>query len=66
MSVLLKLRKVGGSMMAAIPAEEVRRLKVGVGDVVSAELKPVTKSMFGAAKGKLGPFTSDDRWNDRD
>ncbi len=66
MGVLLKVRKVGGSMMTTIPAEEVKRLNLDSGDTVSAELKPVQKSMFGAAKGKLGPFTHEDRWNDRD
>ena len=52
--------------MTTIPAEEVKRLNLDSGDTVSAELKPVQKSMFGAAKGKLGPFTHEDRWNDRD
>lgn len=66
MSVLLKVRKVGGSMMTTIPADEVKRLNLDSGDTVSAELKQVKKDMFGATKGKLGPFTREDREHDRE
>ncbi|MBM3282343.1 MAG: hypothetical protein FJY86_03320 [Candidatus Diapherotrites archaeon] len=66
MSVLLKVRKVGGSMMTTIPAEEVKRLNLDSGDTLSAELKPVQKDMFGALRGKKIVFTHEDRWNDRE
>jgi hypothetical protein len=66
MSILLKVRKVGGSMMTTIPADEVKRLNLDSGDTVSAELKQVKKDMFGATKGKLGPFTREDREHDRE
>lgn len=66
MSVLLKVRKVGGSMMTTIPMEEVKKWNLTNGDVLEAELKPAKRDMFGFAKGKLGPFTHEDRWNDRD
>ncbi|MFH0970875.1 MAG: hypothetical protein V1776_05495 [Candidatus Diapherotrites archaeon] len=53
--------------MATIPMEEVARLNLGVGDVVSVELKPVSLDFFGATKGKLGPYhAKEDRWDDRE
>lgn len=53
-------------MMTTIPADEVKRLNLDSGDTVSAELKQVKKDMFGATKGKLGPFTREDREHDRE
>ncbi|MDP2666277.1 MAG: hypothetical protein Q8P05_02140 [Candidatus Diapherotrites archaeon] len=66
MRVLLKIRRVGGSLMAAIPSEEAKRLNVNAGDVVSAELKHLPKDMFGVFHGKKIVLTEDDRWHDRD
>lgn len=51
--------------MATIPMDEVKKWNLANGDVLEAELKPMKRDMFGAAKGKLGPFTREDREHDR-
>ena len=66
MSVLMKTRKIGGSIVATIPNEWVRKLQLVAGETLEADLKRPRKDLFGATKGKLGPFTEEDRWNDRE
>jgi len=56
---LLKVRKVGGSLVVTIPKEVVRAEGIQEGEIVRVEIKKVKKSWFGVARG-VGPFTPED------
>ena len=59
MEVLIKLRKVGGSVMARIPKEVLEQESLQPGETVKLEVKKVKKSAFGSLKG-IGSFTKED------
>jgi len=62
MEVLIKLRKVGGSVMARIPKEVLEQESLHPGETVKLEVKKVKKSAFGIAKG-MKSFTHEERQN---
>ena len=61
MEVLIKLRKVGGSVMARIPKEVLEQESLHPGETVKLEVKKMKKSAFGSLKG-MRSFTADDEF----
>ncbi len=59
MEVLVKTRKIGGSIVATIPKPVVEKEGITGNDFVKLDVKKVKKSFFGKFKG-LGPFTEKD------
>ena len=67
MEVLIKLRKVGGSVMARIPKEVLEQESLQPGETVKLEIKKAKISGFGIFKG-MKPFTHKERqeiWEDK-
>ncbi len=56
---LVKVRKVGGSLVVTIPKELVESEGIREGEVIMVDVKKVKKSWFGAARG-VGSFTAED------
>ncbi len=56
---LVKVRKVGGSLVVTIPKELVESEGIREGEVVLVDVKKVKKSFFGAALG-VAPFSEED------
>ncbi len=58
-----KVKQVGNSIAIFVPAMERDKYNLVPDAEVVLELrqKKVLKSLFGATKGKLGPFTEEDR-----
>lgn len=56
---LVKVRKVGGSLVVTIPKELVESEGIRKGEVVMVDVKKIKKSWFGAAHG-IGSFTAED------
>lgn len=65
MSALAKIRKVGGSLMVTIPSNLVKPKNLRDGDLVEIEVNKQKIDFFGAMPG-IGPFTEEDRMEDRD
>ena len=57
--VLVKTRKVGGSIVVTLPKELVQTQKIRAGEYVEITVKKYRVNGFGALKG-MGPFTVDD------
>jgi hypothetical protein len=57
--VLVKTRKVGGSIVVSIPKEATEQEGIREGELVELEVRKVRKDWFGAFKG-IGPFTKED------
>jgi antitoxin component of MazEF toxin-antitoxin module len=66
MGLLVKTRKIGGSIVATIPNDWVKKMQIVPGETLEAELKRPRLDMFGVFKGKKIVFTEADRWNDRE
>ena len=59
--LLVKARKLGGSLIVRIPKEVVDLEGIHEGEIVSIEIKKKNRSWFGVMKGKgLTPFTHED------
>ncbi len=56
---LVKVRKVGGSLVVTIPKEVVESEGIREGEVVMVDVRKAKKSFFGAASG-VGSFTAED------
>ncbi len=62
MGEFVKVRKVGGSLVATIPKEMVNALGLKENEQVLLEVSKPMKSYFGIFKGKgLTPFTREER-----
>ncbi|MEM3677837.1 MAG: AbrB/MazE/SpoVT family DNA-binding domain-containing protein [Candidatus Bathyarchaeia archaeon] len=57
--VLVKTRKVGGSLVVTLPKELVESKKIREGEIVEITVKKVMKDGFGVLKD-LPPFTAKD------
>ncbi|MBI4044073.1 MAG: AbrB/MazE/SpoVT family DNA-binding domain-containing protein [Candidatus Diapherotrites archaeon] len=66
MGVIVRVRKIGGSLVATIPKEKAKELNLHTGDPVELELNTVPKDLFGYLKGKKITFTEKDRWDARE
>ena len=62
MQVIVKTRKLGGSIIAAIPSEAVKELGLKPNDILELDIKKHKKSFFGIAKG-MREFTEADRFD---
>jgi len=56
---LVKVRRVGGSLVVTIPKELVETEGIKEGEVVFVDVKKAKKSWFGTARG-VAPFTAED------
>lgn len=56
---LVKVRRVGGSLVVTLPKELVESKKIKEGEIVEISVKKVKKNGFGVFKG-LTPFTAKD------
>jgi antitoxin component of MazEF toxin-antitoxin module len=56
---LVKVRKVGGSLIVTIPKEIAELEGIKEGETIEIKVSKLKKSWFGIAKG-VGPFTSQD------
>ncbi len=65
MKAVSTIRKVGGSLMISLPKEMVKTEGFLAGQQVEIEVRRVRKSFFGITPG-IGPFTHEDRMQDRD
>ena len=59
MEVLVKTRKIGGSVVATIPKPVAEKEGIRGNEFVRIEIKKVKKSFFGKLRG-IGPFTEKD------
>jgi len=57
--VLVKTRKVGGSIVVSIPKEATEQEGIREGELVEIEVKKAKKDWFGALKG-VGIFSKED------
>jgi hypothetical protein len=56
---LVKTRKVGGSLVVALPKELVESEKIKEGETIEISVKKLRKDGFGILRG-VGPFTAED------
>ena len=66
MGVIVTPRQVGGSLIVAIPKEEVKKYNFQAGKPMEADFRPIPKSMFGAARNNPIEMTEEDRWDVRE
>ena len=64
-TILVKVKKIGGSMMARIPKRAVNELNLMPDETVELTVKKPKKSFLGALKG-VGPFMEKDRLDIRE
>lgn len=64
-TIITRVRKVGGSLMATIPKEKAKELNIGDNEEIEMRIKKRKRSFLGALKG-IGPFTEEDRLDVRD
>ena len=62
---IVKVRRVGGSLVVTIPDEVAREQGLKPGELVNIEVRKARKSFFGMDRG-IGPFTLDDEMTDHD
>ena len=58
---LVKVRKVGGSLVVTVPKEIVESEGIREGEIVSVDIRKAKKSWFGVASG-IGSFTEQDEF----
>jgi len=61
LKALTRTRKIGGSLIVAIPRELVKEEGLKEGEIVEVKVKKVKKDFFGALKG-IGPMTKEDKF----
>ncbi|HIH18076.1 MAG TPA: AbrB/MazE/SpoVT family DNA-binding domain-containing protein [Nanoarchaeota archaeon] len=61
MKAITRTRKIGGSLIVAIPRELVIEEGLKEGEVVEVKVRKVKKDFFGALKG-IGPMTKEDKF----
>ncbi len=61
--VVVKARKLGGSLVVRIPKEIAEEEGITAGSSVKLKIKKMKKSWFGSLKG-VGPFTKEDEFNE--
>jgi antitoxin component of MazEF toxin-antitoxin module len=62
---LVKVRKVGGSLVVTVPKEVVESEGIKEGELVLLDIKKAKKSWFGVAAG-IGSFTVEDELRSHD
>lgn len=62
---LVKVRKVGGSLVVTVPKEIVESEGIKEGEIVSVDIRKAKKSWFGIANG-IGSFTEEDEFKAHD
>ena len=62
--VVVKARKLGGSLVVRIPKEVAEEKGITAGSSVKLKIKKVKKSWFGALKG-VGPMTKEDEFDEQ-
>ena len=62
---LVKVRKVGGSLVVTVPKELVESEGIKEGEIVLLDIKKAKKSWFGVASG-IGSFTPEDELRSHD
>jgi len=63
--VLVKTRKVGGSIVVSIPKEATEQEGIREGELVELVVRKARKDLFGATRG-VGPFTKEDELETND
>ena len=63
MEAIVTVKKVGGSLMARIPAEAADKLGIKENDRITLDIRKTKKSYLGVYKGLGKPFTEDDRFD---
>ena len=63
--VLIKAKRIGGSIMVRIPKEVVEQEDIKEGEMVEVEFKKARRSWFGSMPG-LGPMTKEDEMDTHD
>lgn len=63
--VLVKTRKVGGSIMVRIPKEAAEQEGIEAGELVELEVRKARKDWFGALEG-VGSFSREDELDTHD
>ncbi len=61
MKSLVRMRKVGGSLVVTVPSEIVEEKSLREGELVEFSLEKARRSFFGSAKG-IGSFTEEDKF----
>lgn len=64
MKSLSRTRAIGGSLVVTVPAEIVKSEGLREGELVEVEVRKQKRDFFGALRG-IGPFTEEDRMEDR-
>ena len=57
--VLVKTRRVGGSLVVSIPKEAVEQEGIREGELIEVEVRKARRDWFGATRG-VGSFTKED------
>ncbi len=63
--VLVKTRKVGGSIIVSIPKEATEQEGIREGELLELDIRKVRKDWFGATRG-VGRFTKEDELDTHD
>lgn len=61
-TAFVKVRKVGGSLVATIPKEVRESMNLHENEILKLEITKPDASFFGALKG-IGSFTKEDEYN---
>jgi len=62
--VIVKARKLGGSLVVTIPKEMADEERIVEGERIKLRIKKIKKSWFGALKG-IGPMTREDELDEQ-
>lgn len=57
--LIVRARKLGGSLVVRIPKEIAKEKGIVEGEAISIKVRKIKKDWFGALKG-IGPFTKED------
>ncbi len=62
MQVIVKTRKLGGSIITTIPSDAVKAMSIKPNETLELDIKKHRRSFFGIAKG-MREFTEEDRFD---
>lgn len=63
-TVLVKTRKLGGSLIVTIPKGIAEEESIKEGEIIRLKIKKIKRSWFGALKG-IGPMTREDELDEQ-
>ncbi len=65
LEVIVKTRKIGGSVTATLPKAAVDELNIKGNEIIKLDIKKIEKDFFGKLRG-IGSFSADDELKTHD